>query len=239
MVGVNLLRALALTQALAAPPSVDVPSSAPVVPQAQLHAQKAYARQELGIEEFSGVTDDGGTYSYAVPTLGKYHEPLASDDFYRRVGREDLAAQYDAANRVRVGVIASSVVVTLGSLAVGMVYAFQSAPSCNPAASNFMGCLDAQSDFEATHVRDGVLLSVGGSLVGTGLMLAGLLDDPEPVSLAQRRELADEHNQKLRQELGLPVDPSARADAPASGPELAVAPLLSPTGGGVALSGIF
>jgi len=44
-----------------------------------------------------------------------------------------------------------------------------------------------------------------GAVLGGSLFLGGLSTDPEPVSAAARRELADHYNQELRRQLGLAI----------------------------------
>jgi hypothetical protein len=75
---------------------------------------------------------------------------------------------------------------------------------------------------------------------GTTLLVLGLSKRVQPVKAPEARRLADEHNQKLRTELGLPNE-DVTAQAPATRPEepertLALTPRFSPQAGSLSLS---
>lgn len=80
------------------------------------------------------------------------------------------------------------------------------------------------------------MLGLGGAFafVGTGLIVAGAVTHKNPVDEPAMRKLADEHNQRLRRELGLPAEAQRSARAvPRRRPalDLALTPDLRAAGG--------
>jgi hypothetical protein len=70
--------------------------------------------------------------------------------------------------------------------------------------------------------------ALGAGAVGLGLLIWGLVLSPHPVDGTELKGLIDEHNAKLRKELGV-----------GAAPPVTVVPVVGPGGGGLALSGAF
>jgi opacity protein-like surface antigen len=145
-------------------------------------AMAAPAQEEVGFEDYSGVTGSGRVVEGATPYLGQYKKPLGDEEFYRAIGRDDLAAQYEANVSRDHWVGATGVGVMLAGIGGGVGVALS-----NCAHTSEAGCS-----------AGGVAL--GGFAVGIGALLIGVArrTDDNPVDLPARRQLADEHNQSLR-----------------------------------------
>jgi hypothetical protein len=93
------------------------------------------------------------------------------------------------------------------------------------------GCVD--KDFKNHQLTLG-LVGLGLAAGGTGMLVAGFVINPNPIDAIQARKLADEYNDKLRNSLGIEssIESSQRYRPPL---RLTVAPLLSTSGGGLAL----
>jgi len=146
--------------------------------------------------------------------------PLQGAELYRQLGRPDLVSAFRE-REVRRGVLAG----VGGAIALaGVIYAATGpVPTVDQPADQFRRSAD--------QVGERVMAGVGISLVGTGIMLAGALVDPDPLSEAERGELVDRYNSSLQSGAGGAVEP---APAPAStGPALSFRAALLP-GGAVA-----
>jgi hypothetical protein len=126
---------------------------------------------------------------------GESRRPLAGVDFYRAVGRDDLADQYRMNLVLRwtlIGLGISGNVLGLVAVAIGpALFA--------PAHRNTTGAAGGQ-------ILPLLLCGFGGSagaVLGTGLWAGGVLLDPHPIDLPATRELIDEYNKRLLGELSL------------------------------------
>lgn len=160
---------------------------------------------------------------------GKSHQPLSESDFYRRVGREDLASSHQA----RKAGAAVLNVVGLGAVIGGVVYGVFGSEGCSlpPSDPNFGNvCVTQASVTGQSHGKVGFLTTLGGAVVllGGGVLWA----NRHPVDLPGAAALAAEYNTALVRKLGgtPPTQPPK--------PELAfdVTPLLGSGGGRLVLS---
>ena len=181
------------------------PSNPPV-------SQEDYDKQFIWFEQFNAIDPKTGTlYEATLAYEGKYRKPLAGADFYRRVGREDLAQQYVSREERRQALMVSGSLIALGSLVATFIIAANgaSAAPCDLGPS-FAQCVSAHSADARSSVATAAAVGIGGGLIGGALMLAGAGTHPHPVDAAQMRELADAYNQRLKQRVS--VVPLSTAD---------------------------
>jgi hypothetical protein len=141
--------------------------------------------QTIGFDDFSGVDGNGNVVRASAPYLGKDHIPLDGVDFYEQLGREDLVDAYESREHAKTALYVAGGLVFLGSLA-GSIYAAVQGGSC-----------DLESNCLGSSIGWSVGLGTVGTLLGTGLFLGGAAMDPNPVSNAQRHQLAREYNAGL------------------------------------------
>ncbi|MBN2358912.1 MAG: hypothetical protein JXR83_05625 [Deltaproteobacteria bacterium] len=166
----------------------------PLRAQAEGDLERDYRSQCVWFDEAELVAASAHRWLPRPAALqGEERQPLADADFYRVIGRDDLADQYRTNQALRWALIG----VGAGLNALGLA-----AVAAGPA-------LFAPSHQRPVEARCGdivpLLVAVfGGSasaLLGTGLWAFGVLLDPHPVDLATARELVDEHNKRLLGEL--------------------------------------
>jgi hypothetical protein len=108
-------------------------------------AQEQYDRQYIGFDDLWATTRSG-TQRWVEPYLGKYKVPLSTPDFYRRVGRADLADAYESRATRSTALIVAGGVVTAGAVIAGVVVAAQSQrANCNVSSPDFAQCASASS----------------------------------------------------------------------------------------------
>lgn len=157
----------------------------------------------------------------AVPIRGIQRERLSPVAFYVAVGRADLAAEYRRGRRKKlvVGGASLGAVVTSGVLlGVGMLKMVD-AQSIDLNCSQFAPTIDDPSwtaydacSSEEDRQIDRATGKAGNWLIGSGVAIVGAFAlgaiygsmDPHPVSEADRRMLANDHNARIRRNLRLP-----------------------------------
>ncbi len=122
---------------------------------------------------------------------GKGHLPLSESDFYRRVGRADLATSYEA-RKTGAAVLGA---LSLGAMLGGVAYAFLGSEGCSlqPSDPNFgnvcvtQAAADGQSRGKVVGLTmvGGAVLLLGGSVVWA---------NRHPVDLPGAAALADDYN---------------------------------------------
>jgi hypothetical protein len=165
-----------------------------------------------------------------VPYRGRYKERIEGAAFYRAIGRADLASAYRRRRTIKIALQVGGVLVAAGGVAWA-VMGLPRAPDCSGIffADPIRECLEAGDRARATRFLIGVTLGLGGA----GLVYWGGTMSPHPVTTPEARHLADEHNRRLRRELGLPDDDRARA------PSLWLGLQADDRGGGLTLGGRF
>jgi hypothetical protein len=191
--------------------------------QAQADAQSNYELHHVGLN----VSGNRWT-AYE----GKPGNPLEGVDFYEKVGRKDLAEAYKSKTTTKMELEA----IGSAAMVLGLVYAvisFDSTESCKVSTPtmHYGDCWDQQLPHD--KVPQG-FVGVGVALAGAGLLTWGLLLNPHPSDALQARQLVDDYNDRLRNELGLSVP---QGPSPAEAPEvhLTLAPIINRSGGGVTL----
>lgn len=128
---------------------------------------------------------------------GRYQEPLEGEDFYRTVQQPDLADDYRSNNHIRRGLLFGGAAgVVAGPLIV---------------LSTIMGGSDPvadDDDFDETPLGLGTRfwVGLGATTVGSIALMAGNVYDPHPVEAHERRQMAEEFNFRLIDELELDED---------------------------------
>ncbi|MFH0902813.1 MAG: hypothetical protein V2A73_19455 [Pseudomonadota bacterium] len=172
------------------------------------------------------------------PFLGKQRTSLGGAEFYNAVGRPDLAARFSSRQRVR-NLFGTGALIAGG---VGL----------------FALVIGASADCSYEDVECGVG-SVFSVVMGLELLAVGVaggvvvsLVQAHPVPSSTRIQIADDHNRRLRRQLGLPEETDtidrtnnsagSTGSAAASGSSVGLAiiqPVVVPGGGGLVLSGVF
>ncbi len=204
---------------------------------ADAQALEAYQQRYIGLDEAVLLTSEGVVVRDALPYLGKYRKPLRGADFYKAVGRPDLAQIY-LRNRSVIGALnISAAVLFVGGLAAGIAYSVvvgkDGCSSCDPPREN--------NELQAILVGTGGIFG-GAGLLGTILIIIGSYLPQHPVTAPQARKLIDDHNLELKRQLNL--SPDARPEPPTMPnrprlPTFGVAPFAGPQGGGLAVVGRF
>lgn len=186
-------------------------------------ANEEYDRNYVHFEENVVASVSGSTVLLGrslSPVRGKYNRPLEGDAFYRHLGRDDLAAQYQANATKRKVMIGTGIGLFVGGAAMmGSSAFFLVGDNRNPTAA-------------------WTLLGVGGATLvgGSWVWTAGAKRSLHPISASEARELADEYNRELEERLKLSerADPSKERRA-----SIGVAPSVSRQGAGIVLGGSF
>ena len=175
-------------------------------------SQEDYEQRFIGFDDYGAIDPRTGVlHKVTEPYEGKYKKPLEPAEFYRLVGRDDLAQEYVSRDTRRKTLIGAGAVVALGSLVAARVVALDSQPApCRVGDfSTFSACASRQSDQARSGVITAAAIGVGGGLVSAALIFAGVLTNPNPVDAVQMRALADRYNSRLKQQLGFQLTPLA------------------------------
>jgi hypothetical protein len=201
-------------QAGAAPVTVPVPvvvDDRAEREQRQL-AEMKFQRERLHFDHVYTVvgTNNSATMSrHWVALRGDLDLELAPSEFYQLVGRGDLAETYLHRRRVAIASIAVGTVAMLAvpvTLAIGFSNNRPDYGHCL-GATDFTGCTSAE-DQRVSDARQPYLIG-GGVLLGVGLVgtVVGVwyAYHVHPISESDAKGLADDYNQGLRHQLGLPT----------------------------------
>jgi pyruvate/2-oxoglutarate dehydrogenase complex dihydrolipoamide acyltransferase (E2) component len=200
----------------AAPVSAMVPAAGAAAEPAPQEPQRRYDEEYIQLEDYAWVSGSHGETSTAIRTVpyqGKYRKPLESAEFYRAVGRPDLEAAYLERQGTRTALMAAGLAGMLGGALYTMASFHQAAPDPTAGPEVFR----QQAEAAARAQNEAMWIGLGISLGGLVLAAIGLSMNPHPVTAPEARRLADEHNQQLRQELGLPREPPV-GEAPPGAP---------------------
>jgi len=197
----------------------------------QANAKTEFDQGFIWFDDFIVVNGYGGTVGHgAIAYQGVAKRVLDGEEFYRAVGRDDLAEGYQTRRNTKIGVAIAGGAIAIG----GFVYAF-----------NHDDCGDFDSP-TWSECEDGnlntTLLGIGVSTAGMAVAGIAFLIPSHPASLSERRQLAIDHNARLRGELHLDEDYMPRrfkAEADATFSDVRIAPYAAPGGGGLVVGGRF
>jgi hypothetical protein len=205
----QIVRRGASPPAAATPPPVDERAERQAREVAELRFHKQAIR--FGEAWDLSYTKNGGLSARRrwLAYQGESDQVLEATDFYKEVGRPDLADDYNHRKHIAYG---GMIVGGLGVIAGGvMLYKFALAPldpcSIDLPAEQYGACvtgaLDKHERERSQYVKP--MLIVSG--VSIAAMLVGLwyAVNVHPISENEAKGLADKHNQNLRKNLGLPV----------------------------------
>jgi hypothetical protein len=203
------------TVALVAAGSVAVPPPARADEPPPASPQEEYDLHFIGFDDFGLVDPETGVFHKMTEAYeGKYKKPIGGADFYRTVGREDLAQEYLEREQRRNALMIAGGAVALGSLVASSIIAANgfSSSSCDVTSPSFAQCSDAEASRASTGVLAAAAVGISGLLVGGGLFLAGAATNPNPLDASRMRELADQYNRQLKQRLDVSLLPLASPD---------------------------
>jgi hypothetical protein len=197
-------------------PSAPAPAPPPpAAPAPDTHAREIAELQfrreaiRFGNDYEISVSKYGGSvHRQWVAVQGELDQRLDPHEFYRQVGRPDLADAYDTRHNVMIG---GYVVGGVGFAASFVAYLAMRPTlddsSCVVTDPGFQTC-EAAADMKFHNdSNDALLVSLGAMGVGAIGLGVGLWYHyhPHPISENEAKQLADQHNQTLRRTLGLPV----------------------------------
>jgi hypothetical protein len=205
---------------------LGLPPGPPADPQAE------FDHHYLAFEDWVAYNIRTGVVvnTWSKPVEGKYRKPLSYGDFYDRVGRSDLADRYRTRRNLKIGFAVGGgvgIIAGLGALIGQFRSNSQSFDSC------VLGHVGGDCNLESGnggYVAGGILIGAG-----TIAIISAFAVPLQPAQPYEAREMADQYNTKLRNQLQLDAAPSA----PASGPNVSLAPSVSSTGAGLRLTARF
>ncbi|MFN7144679.1 MAG: hypothetical protein ACK4YP_12965 [Myxococcota bacterium] len=172
---------------------------------------KEFEDRAIWMQGYAAVDARSGRIvsTWSVPMQGRYGEALSGPKFYEYLGRPDDAATFRKRQTVRVGTM-------IGGIAgVGAGGALLLAMRTDPYGPGGCDRFYDEDYFETpasdrcyadAEKQNAMATLVGGGVMGLGTIaiMVPLFIDPHPVKTNERSRLVDEHNEKLREELGLP-----------------------------------
>lgn len=208
------------------PPAATAPSAPP--PAAPAQGQEPAARRDAALREYEEryvVLDDFtwvqgdhhrvSTTLRTIPFQGKYRRPLAGDSFYEAVGHPELASIFRERESKRHWLVGGGIALVVGGALYALVQSSQPEPDLLAGPDAFRRQMEANDRARTNALIVGIALGTGGLVLAS----VGMNMDPHPVDASGARRLADEHNRRLRRDLGLPPeDGSPSSTPPASGP---------------------
>ncbi len=167
-------------------------------------AQRQYDEQYVAFDDMAAVTAGGSVVAtWSIPYQGKYRKPLEGADFYEAVERHDLTDLYRKKRNLKTGLIVAGL---LGSSAGYVLLLYGIVAAGTEVCTGPYDC-NTEYDFTLAGVGAGI------ALVGSIVWLVAASMNPHPIDATEARRIADQHNQRLRDRLGLSND-SAALDIP-------------------------
>jgi hypothetical protein len=178
-------------------------------------AQEIHDRFFIGFDDGAAVpASENAARTWTQPWQGRNKKPLKGAEFYRALGRKDLANKYDSNQETKVAVT----IIGVAAAAAGTwlaIASLQKPGDYNPGTGS-----------GGSSASQGIL---GILVIGIGCAAAVVpwYFSSHPVDAPEARRLADEHNQKLKAKLGLSVDDEALPEGRTG--DLRARLILSPT----------
>ena len=157
----------------------------------------------VGVRTIAPLGRDGRPVDRpAVPAWdafqGRDHHPIDEETFFRVVGREDLVRRSQHRAILKKSLIAGGGVALAGGLMYSMVTALEGFAQPAAVACPSPGCaISSQSQGPSPAWG---LLGIGAGLAS---MLVGHFLNPSPIGAAEADQLARDHDQQLKAELGM------------------------------------
>lgn len=180
-------------------------------------AQAEYLSKYFTIGDEIGLVGSGHMITltkYQTIYQGQYRKAIPEDEFFRQVGRDDLARAYQGRRMGKITLIGGGFVVAIA----GAVSAF--GKKCSAFSEDFQSCS-----------RDNMTVAMVTVTAGIALSATGIFINSHPAAPEELRRLADQYNDGLRRRLAAPP-PSTTTEAASS---VEIAPLVLRGGGGVTI----
>jgi hypothetical protein len=216
--------------ALMAPARPVVPSANPV---------EQYEQQYIGFDEVVAVSTLNGTVvsQWSVPYEGKYKKPLKGEDFYQKVGREDLMRTYRDKMSLKVVTGIAGGAAILGGGILSFAALSSQKEDCDVSKPGFSACIDRNQQRVGEQLTRSLIgLAISGA--GVAVLSVAIALSPHPVTPSEARVLADGYNQRLKADLGLSNEGKPRPSRPPS-IQARFTPVVGPDNAGLLLSGTF
>ena len=183
------------------------------------------------------VNHGTGTLSRRWVTFqGDLDQDLPPEDFYRALGRPDLAKEYAHRHDLAVGGMVAFGIATVVTGVLFVKSAMADEQTCTPGDfATFTACV--QGNEKAHDDARSTYLPAAG--IGVGVMFATFLYGAwyayhlHPITESEAKTLAEQYNQNLRHNLGLPVVKREILH------DVKIAPYFTGGDGGIALGGRF
>jgi len=196
-------------------------------------AIEQYEQRMIWFQNWVGISAETGAVlaTWSVPYEGKFKKPLRHWRFYELVGRPDLVSKYKTRLGLKVGLGVGGGLLFAGGMGLMMYGLFSETGECT----------DRYDDGEClTWVNKPALgAGIAMEVVGVVAMMVGIFMSAHPVGEPERLQLADEYNQRLREELGLTDDVLRRYIKLSAFSDVRFSSMAMPDGGAIGLSGKF
>ena len=137
-------------------------------------------KMEIYNKSFLRIYPKTGIHEYFV-SKGKYSQEIEGDEFFKEMGRDDLAIYYNNKQRIKKPLLYGGAAIMCASLIP-------------------LGYLSSGSD-SAVPMYTMLALFTGGLTTS----MIGMFINPWPLENHELYEIVDKHNKKLRKKLGLSV----------------------------------
>jgi hypothetical protein len=193
-----------------------------------------YRRELIWFETIGVVHPGTGAIleTWSAPYKGVHGDPLDGPEFYRLVGRDDLAARYKRRKGVRLGLIIGGIAVGVAGLGV-MLWGTENVETDK--------CKERDEDDECLAYEENwtpIYVGLGMALAGCAAGITGPFIRPHPVDAHEAFRLANAYNQRLKERLGL-TDEDLEEVEGGRVSNFSLSPLVGPNGGGLGVGANF
>ena len=166
---------------------------------AELELKKQMIRFDDTYDAYIPNTAAGATQHWTAYRGGMDQE-LSPKEFYKLVGHPELAKSHDLRHGFGIGGMMVGIGLSVGAL---VYLGSKTGDDCSTSDPNFEGCI-------ATHdnaVNDAAIVWAFMTAIGVGVFVGGLhyVRHSQPITENEARTMAEQYNNGIRQNLGLPV----------------------------------
>jgi hypothetical protein len=160
---------------------------------------------------------------WTIPLVGESATPLEGADFYRYVGREDLAKRYRNNTIVKYSLMIPGYALFLTGTTLGTLYFIKGSSSVS----------ELTPDEQESQKNLGLGLLIGCGVGGLVMGMVGSFWPSHPVNAQEAIQLAEGYNQGLKKQLGLEEEEEGatvaqQGDGDAQGLSLHLLPVIAP-----------
>lgn len=169
---------------------------------------------------------------------GKYRKKLKEPEFFRTVGRTDLAESYEARQASAYVLFGAGTAVILGGVVWGFAGEFSGRNNCNNVNDpGFSDCVTNKVNDLSPFWKVGGGIALGGAMWVAAFVVHQYR---HPAEADEMRRLTDQHNETLHRRLATPRPPAAPPTSTATvRASLRFVPFAGAQGGGLGFSGRF